>query len=79
MFSFKMFGRATVALRKYLISASPGKPLRVGGRGRLKCPGGGLAISTLIPETLMAGAAFLSRAHAALKGICLGQITYENL
>lgn len=60
-----------VALTKYLISASPGKPLSVGGNVFLTWPcGGGRAISIPLPDMFIEAIWLLSEAQALLNGNC---------
>lgn len=69
-FSLKNCGLLTVTLTKYRISASPGKPLRVGGSVALMCWVGVLANSgiALEKETLEMG--LFDCWHCVLSGSC---------
>lgn len=58
-----------MALTKYLISASPGKPVNVGGNVFLTWFAGALAISTLKPAKFRVGALELEK-HELLNGSC---------
>lgn len=58
----------TVALTKYLISATPGNPLKDGGRVFLTCRLVSLATSTFNPEKLRLVSMLLVVLHELLKG-----------